>query len=224
MIDYTAFLTEAGKFLVSSALGVTIGTLFAARQKKDLASAEVSSHECEYENNIERMFSAQTEIFNRLESLERDFRPVLVKIGEISVGIVELRHKFNWLESKTEITVTSSQTGKKFILLVDDRIENMMAIKELLEDAGYYVNTASSYQDGLDKLHAMPHDIAVIDACLTDNKEDGLELAEQATALYPDIKIIIYSGKEITRVPINAKFLKKSNFHDVIKMIKEMDK
>ena len=88
----------------------------------------------------------------------------------------------------------SVPSGSQSVLVVDDDEAVRAVVAEMLSDLGYRVREASRGDEALAALAAD----ADVDLLLTDvampGKMDGLDLAEQATRLYPHLKVILASG------------------------------
>jgi PAS domain S-box-containing protein len=84
--------------------------------------------------------------------------------------------------------------GMETILIVDDEPALLELVEEMLQQLGYKVLTASNGKQALQKLADDPD----IDLLFTDvvmpGGINGYELAEQAVASYPDIKVLLTSG------------------------------
>jgi PAS domain S-box-containing protein len=80
------------------------------------------------------------------------------------------------------------------VLVVDDEPDVMEIAAALFRSIGYEVYTASNGQDALDILKRTK-DISVLfsDVMMPDGM-NGIELAQQARKLYPDVKILLASG------------------------------
>ncbi|MEQ8816907.1 MAG: PAS domain S-box protein [Thalassobaculum sp.] len=87
-----------------------------------------------------------------------------------------------------------SPHGSERLLVVDDEKDLLRLAESVLGDLGYSVRTARSGRDGL----AMLQQDATIDLLLTDivmpGGMSGLELADAALDLRPDLKVLLASG------------------------------
>lgn len=97
--------------------------------------------------------------------------------------------------SKTVSTVSDSRPrGSETILLVDDEVALLELAAESLRTMGYNVLTAENGMQALEKLA----DEKSVDMLFSDvvmpGGINGFELAEQAVALFPDLKVLLTSG------------------------------
>ena|ERR1700690_1092924 len=82
----------------------------------------------------------------------------------------------------------------KTILLVDDDPNILDTAKDILEDAGYRVETSLTGASAIQILKQSPMDVAVFDLNLPDAK--GVDLAIEAKRLCPKMIIILLTGEE----------------------------
>lgn len=83
------------------------------------------------------------------------------------------------------------------ILVVDDLPDWRATLGGLLEDVGYEVQVADSFEEALAVLQAGGFDLAVIDLRLDESDEEnvqGLDLAAEIGKRWPDIKSVIITG------------------------------
>jgi signal transduction histidine kinase len=89
---------------------------------------------------------------------------------------------------------TNMPRGKETILVVDDEISLLQMVEETLRAQGYTVLTATNGKQALEILAAEP----VIDMLFSDvvmpGGINGYELAEQAVASRPQLKVLLTSG------------------------------
>src|SRR5690349_3506835 len=78
------------------------------------------------------------------------------------------------------------------VLVVDDEVSALKAMKSLLESEGFSVTTAENGQKALDKLAVAPPDILVTDLKMPD--VDGLELLQRAKMTYDDLPVIVVTA------------------------------
>ena len=91
--------------------------------------------------------------------------------------------------------------GSHQILIVDDLPDWRMTLGGLLTDAGYQVQVAGSTTRALELLRGNRFDLAVLDIRLDESNEDnteGLDLAAEIRKSWPDVKIIIVTGYNIS--------------------------
>jgi len=79
------------------------------------------------------------------------------------------------------------------LLLLDDDANIRETAKDILEDAGYAVESASSIAGALEILRRLSCQIALVDLHLPDGT--GLEFAHQARALQPRLPVVLMSGE-----------------------------
>ncbi|MCP3395395.1 response regulator [Bradyrhizobium sp. CCGB12] len=84
------------------------------------------------------------------------------------------------------------------VLVVDDDPNVLEVIASMLEDLGCEVLTASSGAEALDMLVAQ-NAISILITDINMPAMDGHELAERATRLRPELKILQLSGRERRR-------------------------
>ena len=81
----------------------------------------------------------------------------------------------------------------KTILIVDDNPNILDTAQDILEAAGYVVETADTAALAIQKLKSSSADLAILDFNLHDAK--GVDLAIQARQLCPKIAVIMISGE-----------------------------
>lgn len=105
--------------------------------------------------------------------------------------------------------------GNETILLVDDEKQLLELVEESLQDQGYKVFTAGNAKQALVELKKHPDISLMISDVVMPGGINGYELAEQATGLYPELKVLLTSGyteKAISRgdhAKFNANLLSK---------------
>ncbi|MBF0288939.1 MAG: PAS domain S-box protein [SAR324 cluster bacterium] len=84
--------------------------------------------------------------------------------------------------------------GKEHILLVDDDEMVIKVEKVLLEDLGYQVTTATNGPEALEIFHntSVPFDLVLTD--LTMPKMTGEQLAQELTAIFPQLPVLLTTG------------------------------
>lgn len=103
-----------------------------------------------------------------------------------------------------------SCSGKVLVLLVEDEALIRMVASAGLEDAGYEVIEAANAADALGAIGSR-HDVGVL---FTDvnmpGALDGLTLAEMIHARWPEVRLVVTSGRPLARaVPDDGAFLRK---------------
>jgi CheY-like chemotaxis protein len=90
----------------------------------------------------------------------------------------------------------------KKILLVDDNVDFLRTRSELLREAGYIVNTASSASEARDYIQHSDFDLAILDLKLEGNADDdfsGLKLAQEISPWLPKIILSRYPSVKAVR-------------------------
>jgi DNA-binding NtrC family response regulator len=83
----------------------------------------------------------------------------------------------------------------KNILLVDDEPEILAIFRIFLESAGYYVESAATAREALEKITAKKFHLAVVDINLPDAR--GTELLEKINSIQPEMIKIVVTGDDI---------------------------
>jgi len=78
------------------------------------------------------------------------------------------------------------------ILVIDDEKDIRIALKEILEKAGFEVDVASNADDGLNLLREHGADLVVTDVIMPG--KDGVETVNDIRAEFAGTKIIVMSG------------------------------
>lgn len=80
----------------------------------------------------------------------------------------------------------------KTLLLVDDEASIRQALSRNLQKSNYDVTSATNGAEAFSYLQDKPYDLIVTDYLM--DGISGLELMSKARELYPDIKVIVFSG------------------------------
>lgn len=100
-----------------------------------------------------------------------------------------------------------TQTVPATIVVVDDEEAVRTIVAEFLEDFGYRVLQADGGASALRLLEAEPRTrLLVTDIRMPDMS--GLELADQATTIRPDLRVILISGYFVAQ-QVQRRFLRK---------------
>ncbi|MCI0512667.1 sigma 54-interacting transcriptional regulator, partial [candidate division KSB1 bacterium] len=83
--------------------------------------------------------------------------------------------------------------NKATILIVDDDFYIRESLQEILSDSGYQVKTAADGKMALDLLAQMAVDLMLLDLDLP--RVPGMEVLRQAAGQFPEVSVIIISGK-----------------------------
>lgn len=100
------------------------------------------------------------------------------------------------------------------ILIVDDKIENITALKKILESHQFQVDSALSGQEALRKILRTPYELVILDVQMPDM--DGFEVAEAISGFSKTSKIPIIF---LSAVSISKEFITKgydSGGHDYL--------
>jgi len=84
--------------------------------------------------------------------------------------------------------------GTETVLVVDDEEALLQLAKTLLEGMGYRVFTASNGEQALQKLHQERDIDLLFSDVVMPGAINGYDLAEQATAKFPKLKVLLTSG------------------------------
>jgi PAS domain S-box-containing protein len=84
--------------------------------------------------------------------------------------------------------------GHETVLVVDDEKQLLDLVVETLQQQGYRVLTASNSVQALEKLADAPDIELLFSDVVMPGGINGYELAEQATAMYPELKVLLTSG------------------------------
>lgn len=87
-----------------------------------------------------------------------------------------------------------SYCNQKYILVVDDVLNNVLLLQTLLESEGYIVDTALSGRSTLSKIQAAPPDLILLDIVMPGM--DGWEVIQQIRQNHdlPFIPILVVTG------------------------------
>jgi CheY-like chemotaxis protein len=85
-----------------------------------------------------------------------------------------------------------SITGSISVLLVDDSIDQLMALSELLQHDGLTIHVATSGADALARIHGAMPDVVVSDVDLPDMS--GIDVIRRARQQRPQIRTVLVSG------------------------------
>lgn len=112
----------------------------------------------------------------------------------------------------------------KSILLVDDEKLLRLSLQVNLEGEGFEVCTADSAETALTELNNRRYDLLLTDYLM--EGANGVELMQQARVLYPEIKVIVFSGfgdeyaaDEILKFGADGFFCKPIDFDHLLEQI-----
>lgn len=78
------------------------------------------------------------------------------------------------------------------ILVIDDEEELRIALRGILEHAGYQVVDAPDGMEGISRYRQQPADVVIVDIVMPE--KDGLEVIRELKRDFPDAKIIAMSA------------------------------
>lgn len=97
-------------------------------------------------------------------------------------------------------------TGSPRALLVDDDSSWQQILREILEDMGMVVDSATSYKEALGKM-TEPYRLALVDLCLIESdhhNQDGIKVADAVRLRYPDCIILMLTGHATVELAVNV--------------------
>ena len=119
--------------------------------------------------------------------------------------------------------------GHETLLFVDDEPDLVEIGSQLLGRLGYHIVTCTKSKDALSMFKADPGRFDLVVTDMTMPKLTGIELAEQMTAIRPDIPIILcsgyegpYSQKKVREIGIKAFIRKPIDIFTMAKLIREV--
>ena len=83
-------------------------------------------------------------------------------------------------------------SGKPLILFVDDRVEDLLALRNIMSVRGFDLEIARDPQTGYEMAKALKPEIAVLDYAM--QPFDGVTLAKKLRKLFPDLYIVFVTG------------------------------
>jgi DNA-binding response OmpR family regulator len=103
------------------------------------------------------------------------------------------------------------------ILCVDDYESSLAGWCLYLQNAGYWVTTARTPQEGLERFAVTPVDLVLLDYLMPESNGD--DVAATMKRIKPDVRILMFSG--VPHVPENARqhvdaFLQKGHSPTVV--------
>jgi len=111
----------------------------------------------------------------------------------------------------TSSTGMGKEKGKQTVLIVDDEPLIRFLVRQILEDAGHEVKEASNADDALSLMAADGITVLLTDIDMP-GRMDGLALARDVAARWPNIGVVITSGRRLPRpgdMPQETRFLSK---------------
>ena len=92
--------------------------------------------------------------------------------------------------------------GKNNILIIDDEEDILNACKNVLEDEGYDVDIANSYEEALKTFNNKKVDLVFLDVWLPN--VDGLDILSNIKEKYPYTAVIMMSGHAGVETAVRA--------------------
>jgi DNA-binding NtrC family response regulator len=85
------------------------------------------------------------------------------------------------------------------VLIVEDQAQILALVQSLLEEEGHKIFTAPNVDDAVVILAGPePVDALLVDIILNQDVQAGIELAKQAVALRPGLKVVYSTGVTLT--------------------------
>jgi len=88
--------------------------------------------------------------------------------------------------------------------VIDDEHNIRLALRKMLEGAGYEVTEASNGKEGTEQFAASPPDVVITDILMPE--KDGVEVLLEFRRDHPEVKIIAISGRGHGFLPIAEEF------------------
>lgn len=116
-----------------------------------------------------------------------------------------------------------SQTKRYALVVEDDRAQQQM-VSTILEGIGFEVLQSDSAEAAMVILEEVGRDLSLMVADVRLNGDmTGSQLAKFARQLYPNIKLIVTSGKDWPVLPEGAVFLRKPWMpHELVREVEAM--
>ncbi len=117
--------------------------------------------------------------------------------------------------------------AKARILLVDDEELVRRSLEANLKREGFEMASASSAEEALSRMQQFPCDLLLTDYLM--EGMTGIDLLKKAKELYPQVKVIVFSGyeekdsaEEILRLGANCFLCKPIDFEELLARIDEV--
>ncbi len=98
-------------------------------------------------------------------------------------------------KDELEVTATSSDTGKRTIVVVDDDRDIRMILRANLEDEGYEVMEAEGGREALDVIRANQPDLVVLDIMMPE--VDGYDVLQElrSNPEYAELPVVLLTAR-----------------------------
>ena len=112
------------------------------------------------------------------------------------------------------------------ILIIDDEEVVRMAIRKMLELAGYEVVEAPDGEQGVQLYRQAPADLVITDIQMP--RKNGLEVIQELRHDFPKVKIITITGQEsealsiANQLDVRHIFTKPFRMHELLKAVEEL--
>jgi DNA-binding NtrC family response regulator len=101
--------------------------------------------------------------------------------------------------------VLNNPQHPKRVLIVDFWEVTANTLEIVFTQSGYVARATYSAEDALTIAEAWQPDILISDIIMRDM--NGLDLAKRLTALYPNCRVILFSGQVVPEIPMEARAL-----------------
>lgn len=92
-----------------------------------------------------------------------------------------------------------SSRAVRTVILVEDEPLVLQATSDLLEEGGYCVISACSFDEAVRQIEACPEAVALVTDIGIEGAEDGLALSRLVAERWPHMRTVIISGRERPR-------------------------
>jgi CheY-like chemotaxis protein len=183
---------------------------------------DVERHEVLLSEDFKKAFS---EIFDRLASLTNAVLDSTRTTSDVRADLAFLKARIDPPRSSEHLKPLTDEIQIKderdLLIFVDDRADSMGALIRMIENVGFRVSVAKSFEEAQTAMTAFHYDIAVIDASLSPNTLDGVQLAKWATDKFTEMRVFLYSGYEVEQIPAHCRFFSKVDFRLLLTALEE---
>lgn len=113
------------------------------------------------------------------------------------------------------------------ILIVDDDNDLLEISKKMLKPTGYWIETANSPREAVERFNEHPYDVLLIDYKMPEM--NGIQLFKIFDSIRPAIKILITGSIDYNKIVgslnnyVHAFFLKPIDFKSLIRFLREIE-